>query len=340
MANSQLALSFATAAAAGLLSGVMIWAIRPLLLQIALAQPNARSSHRDPTPQGAGVAVITATLTAAVAAVALAGSAGATIPFPVFAATVLIAVVGLADDIRSIPVLPRFLLQGVAVAAVILAAPENLRIVASGPIWLERAVLVLAGLWFVNLVNFMDGLDLMTAAEMVPITGAVVLLGWLGILPASTTLAAAALCGALLGFVPFNRPVAKIFLGDVGSLPIGLLVGWCLLQLAWHQQIAAALLLPLYYLADATFTLLRRMARGERFWTAHRTHFYQRATDNGFSVWRVVGEVFALNVGLAALATGAVMTSSAAISSLLLVVGGIATALVMYRFSRRQASPT
>ena len=105
----------------------------------------------------------------------------------------------------------------------------------------------------------MDGLDWMTVAEVVPITGAMVLLGWLGELPASTTIVAAALCGAMLGFAPFNRPVAKIFLGDVGSLPIGLLLGWCLLELAWHQQLAAALLLPLYYLADATVTLLRRM---------------------------------------------------------------------------------
>ena len=196
---------------------------------------------------------------------------------------------------------------------------------------------MLAGLWFVNLVNFMDGLDLMTVAEIVPITGAVVLLGWLGELPASTIMVAAALCGAMLGFAPFNRPVAKIFLGDVGSLPIGLLVGWCLLQLACHQQFAAALLLPLYYLADATVTLLRRMARREPFWAAHRSHFYQRATDNGFTVWRVVSEVFVLNIVLAALAIGSVMTSSAAISGLFLVVGGIATALVMYRFSRRRS---
>ena len=76
-----------------------------------------------------------------------------------------------------------------------------------------------------NLVNFMDGLDLMTVAEIVPVTGALVLLGWLGELPAPATIAAAALCGAMLGFAPFNRPVAKIFLGDVGSLPIGLLAG-------------------------------------------------------------------------------------------------------------------
>ena len=220
----------------------------------------------------------------------------------------------------------------------ILAAPENLRIVPACPLWIERGLLLLAGLWFVNLVNFMDGLDLMTVAEIVPVTGALVLLGWLAELPAPATVAAAALFGAMLGFAPFNRPVAKIFLGDVGSLPIGLLVGWCLLQLAWHQHFAAALLLPLYYLADATVTLFRRMARREPFWAAHRTHFYQRATDNGFSVSRVVSEVFALNILLAALAIGSAMTSSTAIAILLFVVGGIATALLMHRFSRRQPS--
>lgn len=338
MANSQLMLSFATAASAGLLSGVVTWAIRPLLARIALAKPNARSSHRVPTPQGAGIAVIAATLIVAAAAITSAGTADMKIPIAVFGATLFVGAVGLADDVHSIPVLPRLLLQGAAVAAVILATPENLRIVPACPLWLERGMLLLAGLWFVNLVNFMDGLDLMTAAEIVPVAGAVVLLGWLGELPASTILTAAALFGAMLGFAPFNRPVAKIFLGDVGSLPIGLLVGWCLLQLAWHQQYAAALLLPLYYLADATVTLLRRMARGEPFWAAHRTHFYQRATDNGFSVWRVVGEVFLLNIVLAALAIGSVKTSSAVVTSLLLGVGGIATAFLMYRFSRRQSS--
>ena len=338
MASSQLLLSFAAAALAVLLSGVLTWAIRPLLVRIALAKPNARSSHRVPTPQGAGIAVIAATLIAAVTVIAFAGAAEMKIPVAVFGATLFIAVVGFADDVNSIPVVSRLLLQGLAVAVVILATPENLRIVPACPLWIERGLLFLAGLWFVNLVNFMDGLDLMTVAEIVPLTGALVLLGWLAELPAPATVAAAALFGAMLGFAPFNRPVAKIFLGDVGSLPIGLLAGWCLLQLAWHQQVAAALLLPLYYLTDATVTLVRRIVRREPFWAAHRTHFYQRATDNGFSVWRVVSEVFALNVLLAALATGAVMTSSSAISGLLLAAGGVATAFLMYRFSRRQPS--
>ncbi|WP_065752617.1 MraY family glycosyltransferase [Bradyrhizobium paxllaeri] len=338
MVNSQLVLSFAAAVPAALLSGALTFAIRPLMVRIALAKPNARSSHRIPTPQGGGIAVIAATLVAATAVIALAGAAGMKVPAAVFGATLFIAAVGFADDVKPLHVLPRLLLQGLAVAAVIVAAPEDLRIVPACPFWLERGLLILAGLWFVNLVNFMDGLDLMTAAEIVPVTAALILLGWLGDLPASTTVAAAALFGAMLGFAPFNRPVAKIFLGDVGSLPIGLLAGWCLLQLAWHQHVAAALLLPLYYLADATITLLRRIAKGEPFWAAHRSHFYQRATDNGFSVSRVVSEVFALNILLAALAIGSVITSSPAISGLLLVAGGVATAFLMYRFSRRAPS--
>ena len=338
MAYSQPLLSLAVAAPAALLSGVLTWAVRPLMMRIALARPNARSSHRIPTPQGAGIAVIAATLAAAAAVIGLAGTAEMTIPVTVFGATLFIAAVGFVDDVRTIPVAPRLLLQGAAVLAVIAAAPESLRIVPACPLWLERGLLVLAGLWFVNLVNFMDGLDLMTVAEIVPVTGALVLLGWLAELPPPVVVVAAALFGAMLGFAPFNRPVAKIFLGDVGSLPIGLLAGWCLLQLAWHQQIAAALLLPLYYLADTTVTLFRRMARREPFWAAHRSHFYQRATDNGFSVSRVVGEVFALNILLAALAIGSAMTSSAAAGFLLLIIGGAATALLMRRFSRRQTS--
>jgi UDP-N-acetylmuramyl pentapeptide phosphotransferase/UDP-N-acetylglucosamine-1-phosphate transferase len=255
-----------------------------------------------------------------------------------FAATLFLAAVGFADDIRPIQVLPRLLLQAAAVGIVVFAAPADLRIVPAVPVLLERTLLLFAGLWFVNLVNFMDGLDLMTVAELVPITGTLIVLGWLGELPALPALIAAALCGAMLGFAPFNRPVAKVFLGDVGSLPIGLLLGWCLLQLAWHHQVAAALLLPLYYLADATLTLLRRMARREPFWAAHRTHFYQRATDNGFTVPRVIGEVFVLNLVLAALAMIAAATATVAAGAVSLLAGALAVAIVLYRFSRKRPS--
>jgi UDP-N-acetylmuramyl pentapeptide phosphotransferase/UDP-N-acetylglucosamine-1-phosphate transferase len=336
MTISELPLSLLAVVAAAILSAGMTWAIRPLLLKHALAKPNARSSHRIPTPQGAGIAVITATLVVAGAILAGVEASHVNIPVAVFGATLFIAIVGFADDIKFIPVLTRLLLQAAAVGAIVLTAPTDLRIVPACPLWIERGLLLLAGLWFVNLVNFMDGLDWMTVAEVVPVTAAMVVLGSLGELPVSPTIVAAALCGAMAGFAPFNRPVAKIFLGDVGSLPIGLLLGWCLLQLAWHQQFAAALLLPLYYLADTTVTLLRRLARREPFWAAHRSHFYQRATDNGFTVWRVVSEVFVLNLALAALAIASTKTQSAAIEAVLVAIGGAAVAFSMYRFSQRR----
>ena len=142
----------------------------------------------------------------------------------------------------------------------------------------------------------------------------------------------------MLGFAPFNRPAAKVFLGDVGSLPIGLLLGWCLLELAWHGQPAAALLLPAYYLADATITLFRRIVRREPFWSAHRSHFYQRATDNGFTVPRVIGEVFALNLVLALLGIVTVRAGSTTITIVSLLAGAAAVAVVLRRFSRAQSS--
>jgi UDP-N-acetylmuramyl pentapeptide phosphotransferase/UDP-N-acetylglucosamine-1-phosphate transferase len=337
MIVSELPLLLFAILAAAMLSAGITWVIRPLLLQHALAKPNARSSHRSPTPQGAGIAVVAATLAVAGAIIACAGTMDLKIPVPVFGASLFIAAVGFADDVKSIPVLPRLMLQVVAVGAILFTASSDLRIVPACPLWIERGLLLLAGLWFVNLVNFMDGLDWMTVSEVVPITAAMLVFGLSGDSPASVTIVAAALCGAMVGFAPFNRPVAKVFLGDVGSLPIGLLLGWCLLQLAWHQQIVAALLLPLYYLSDATVTLLRRLMRREPFWAAHRSHFYQRATDNGFTVWRVVSEVFALNVCLAALAVASVMTQSTMIGILLLIAGGIATALVLYQFSRQHS---
>jgi UDP-N-acetylmuramyl pentapeptide phosphotransferase/UDP-N-acetylglucosamine-1-phosphate transferase len=336
----ELWLTAAVTIAAAIVSAAVILIIRPHLLKHALAKPNARSSHRVPTPQGAGIAVIAATLVAA--SLALVGFAGVGTNFPValFGATLFIAALGFADDIKPVPVLPRLVLQTIAVGAVVLAGTCDLRIAPSLPVWIERGLLVLAGLWFVNLVNFMDGLDWMTAAEVVPITAALALLGLFGELSWTPAIVAAALCGAMIGFAPFNRPVATIFLGDVGSLPIGLLLGWCLLQLAGQHHFAAALLLPLYYLTDATVTLLRRMMRHEPFWVAHRSHFYQRATDNGFTVIHVVSEVFVLNLVLAALAAFSIKAASPSADLALFAVGAAAVASTMLRFSRRRESAT
>jgi UDP-N-acetylmuramyl pentapeptide phosphotransferase/UDP-N-acetylglucosamine-1-phosphate transferase len=331
--------SFAIAilAASCVTSTVLIVILRPLLQRYALARPNARSSHVIPTPQGGGLAVIAATIVMAMISGLAITPMFDTAFFSLLASTICLATVGALDDLRPMPVLPRLTLQAIAVGLILATLPEHFHLIKSIPLVLERAILLLGGLWFVNLVNFMDGLDWMTVAEMVPITVAIGAFGLFGLLPVAPTLIAIALGGAIVGFAFFNQPVAKLFLGDVGSLPIGLMVGWCLLQLAGGGHLIAAALLPLYYLADTTITLLRRLMKGEAVWVAHRTHFYQRATDNGFTVLQVVTEVFVLNVVLAGLATLTLLVASPYVEALALAVGIGCVALVLSRFSRRRA---
>lgn len=333
----NLALGGLIALAAALGTMLLTWAIHPLLVRYALARPNARSSHKMPTPQGAGIAVITVTIIVAALAIPSTNNAETHLVFMTFCAAILLALVGAVDDLRTVPVIPRLLLQAAAVAVVVAALPDDVRAIPALPLVAERSIAFVAGLWLVNLVNFMDGLDWIMVAEVVPITAALVLLGAMGKISLPSAIVAASLGGAMLGFAPFNKPVARVFLGDVGSLPIGLLLGFCLLVLAGNGYLAAALLLPLYFLTDATVTLLRRIARGEAFWDAHRSHFYQRATDNGFSVMRVVGEIFVLNIVLAALAWLTVSMNSTGVDAAALVAGLGATTLLLARFGRQRS---
>ncbi len=126
--------------------------------------------------------------------------------------------------------------------------------------------------------------------------------------------------------------MAKLFLGDVGSLPAGLLVAWLLLELAAVGHLAAALILPLYYLADATITLAGRIARGEPFWQAHRMHFYQRATDRGFTVPQVVSRVFLVNLALVAMALVTIASSSFAVAIAALAAAAVLVATLLLSF--------
>jgi len=318
---------------AAAVSAGLIQACWPLLARYALARPNARSSHTIPTPQGGGLAVVAATIVAALAGAALTAEPMLAL-WPLAGAVLLLAATGACDDLVHLSVTPRFLMQFVAVGVVVAMLPDETRIVPLLPWWIERAALLVAGVYMVNLVNFMDGIDWMTVAEVVPVAAGLWALALLGALSASESIVAVALLGAIIGFAPFNRPVAKLFLGDVGSLPIGLILFWLLLQLAARGHLAAALLLPLYYLADATVTLLRRLARGDNVLQAHRTHFYQRATDRGFSVGDVVARVFLVNIVLAALALGAVAAASAWISGAALALGGATVAGLLMHLAR------
>jgi UDP-N-acetylmuramyl pentapeptide phosphotransferase/UDP-N-acetylglucosamine-1-phosphate transferase len=328
--NSLLILVIAAA-----VSAALIVALKPLFARYAMARPNARSSHTQPTPQGGGIPVVAATIIAVLAGAAVSGTAtAATALWPLAAAVLLLAVTGACDDIFHLPVAPRFLAQLVAVGIVLATLPAEARILPLLPWWVERAVILVAGVYAVNVVNFMDGLDWMTVAEVVPVTAGLWILSLAGALTPAEAAVAIALLGAIVGLAPFNRPVAKLFLGDVGSLPIGFLLFWLLLRLAANGHLAAAIELPLYYVADATITLALRLARRENVLRAHRTHFYQRATERGYSVAEVVTSVFFVNVALAFLAIVTIDRQSVGVRMSALALGGVAVLVVLVRFAR------
>jgi UDP-N-acetylmuramyl pentapeptide phosphotransferase/UDP-N-acetylglucosamine-1-phosphate transferase len=149
----------------------------------------------------------------------------------------------------------------------------------------------------------MDGIDGIAGSEAVAIGLGLLLAASGGLMfDFSIAFPAAVIVLATLGFLVWNWAPARIILGDVGSVPLGFMLGFLLRELALRGLWKAALILPLYFLADATLTLLRRLARGERPWQAHREHFYQRAVQRGLSHSAVVLRVIAADAILVACA--------------------------------------
>jgi UDP-N-acetylmuramyl pentapeptide phosphotransferase/UDP-N-acetylglucosamine-1-phosphate transferase len=316
---------------------LLILVLTPIFRNFAIAVPTHRSSHRAPTPQWGGLAISAATLGVTAGAIWLSGLFGAEARHGVsllLLVALLMVALGAADDHYHLGAAAKLAAQAVAIALMLSALPEGMRALPYFPAWLERGLLFVGALWFVNLVNFMDGIDWMMVAEVVPITVGVALIGALGALPPEALVVALALNGAMLGFAPFNRPVARLFMGDMGSLPVGLLLAWLLILVAGSGHLVAALLPPLYFVADTGATLLRRARAGERLWVAHRTHFYQRARDNGFTNMRIVGRIFLVNVGLVALAALSVVDGTTWSSVVALLIGIGLVAWLMESFVR------
>ena len=324
------------AAAAALGAGLLVRILHPLLVRYALARPNARSAHSTPTPQGGGIAVLGALVPAAALGAALLepnardGIRLAT----VLAAAVLVGAVGAVDDIRPLPPLPRLALQLIAMGLAVSALPDGARVLPWLPLAIERLLLVVGGAWFVNLTNFMDGMDWLTVADVVPASAALTVFWLCGALSPAAGLVALGLLGGLLGFAPFNRPVARLFLGDVGSLAIGLLLAYGLFDLAAHGGLAAAVLLVLYPVADSGLTLLWRLRHGQRVWEAHRHHFYQVAVARGFAVPDVLRRVFAANLALAAFAAASLWQGGVAAPLADLALGAGVVAVLLRGLAR------
>lgn len=252
--------------------------------------PGERRLHGVPTPRGGGIAI---------AAVLVAATPGLGEGWLLVAVGLMVtAGAGLIDDLRPLPALPKLGLQSVGALPLALAWPLAPEVLGGlGSVAAAWAVALL----LVNFWNFMDGSNGLAASQgllvgvaMLVIAGEASPAGWLGL----------AVAAASLGFLPFNFPVARLFLGDVGSFALGYAVA-AMLLMACGQASGPAwylLLLPSAVLADAGLTLLGRLCRRQKVWLAHREHLYQRAVLHGWSHLRICLSYAAWTATMACLA--------------------------------------
>ena len=242
-----------------------------------LDQPGQRRSHRLPTPRGGGIGIVVAMVACLPGVLwSLPAAWPGGVVTGLCVALLLVAMAGWWDDHRSLPALPRLIAQLLGVGLF------SSTLLATGLSWWWLPVLLIGGAWSINLHNFMDGIDGLLAQQTIFVGAGLALLAWAAAQPALAT-AAAAFATAALGFWWFNRPPARIFMGDVGSGSVGLLV-FAFSTMLWrveHALLWPTLILSSAFVVDASLTLLIRMWRGRRWYTAHREHLYQWLVRRG-----------------------------------------------------------
>ncbi|MCL5668816.1 MAG: glycosyltransferase family 4 protein [Gammaproteobacteria bacterium] len=268
----------------------------PLMRRLALHYvlldvPNERSAHSVPTPRGGGIA-IAAAFFLSLALLLWWGVLPRAAGMALLGGGLLVAVIGAWDDRRHVAPQWRLLAHALAALWALFWLGKDLSL-------LTAALTLAAIVWLINLYNFMDGIDGLAGAQALCAGLAGGALLWLSGEP-GLAMASLALAMSSAGFLVWNWPPAKIFMGDAGS---GLL-GYSFAVLALASIQSGALSAPIWlillapFVLDATLTLLRRVLRGERWYQAHATHLYQRMTQAGYSHKQVTTAVILLNITL------------------------------------------
>lgn len=326
---------WAIAACAGLgIAGATygaVAALRPWLISRGVVDtPNHRSSHQTPRPRGAGLAVIAVVLPAWLTWAWLTSATWLT-AYLVPSAVLGLAAVSWRDDLTNLSTLPR-LAAHIGAAIILVSSLPGLVFQGWLPPPVDAAAATILLVWFINLYNFMDGIDGITGVESITIGAGLAVTALLVGNP-SDAWPPYLIAAAAAGFLFWNWAPARVFLGDVGSIPLGALLGWALLAAAANGQWAVATILPAYYLADATITLVRRLLSGSNVLQAHREHFYQRAIQNGRGHAKVAIAITIANVALVGHAVIATRIAEAyawlAVVSAAFVVAGLLTWMVL-----------
>jgi Fuc2NAc and GlcNAc transferase len=290
------------AAASGATSMLLTQAIRRIALTRGLLDvPNERSAHTIPTPRGGGGA-IALTATAGFVLLATLHSLDAALLVALLGGGLAVAMVGLIDDRRPLPALVRllvhFMVAAWAIAWVGGLPPLQIdgRVLIPGAVSTTLAALGIV--WVLNLFNFMDGIDGIAASEAVFVTWAAAVIALATNTAAAVSAAALVLGAASLGFLVWNWPPAKIFMGDIGSGYLGYVISVLALADAQHSAVALLMWLTLggVFFVDATATLARRLVRRERIYQAHRSHAYQWLARRWGSHRRVTVAVMMVNL--------------------------------------------
>jgi UDP-N-acetylmuramyl pentapeptide phosphotransferase/UDP-N-acetylglucosamine-1-phosphate transferase len=261
---------------------------------VLIDRPNLRSNHKSPTPRAGGIAVVMSLIICLLVV---------DINYAVILALFLLAAVSLLDDLIGLPQWVRLLVQVLAVT-IALGLMHTSLFGGLLPPWLDKLVIGVLWIWFINLFNFMDGIDGIAGTEMVGIGAGLLMINvMLGIFPNLLSYYGIILAFAGCGFLWWNWHPAKIFLGDVGSVPIGFLTAYFLLLTAEAGYGYSAAILPAYYLADSTITIARRHWHGKKIWQAHSEHYYQRAVRGGRKHSSVSRYIFGINLLLILLST-------------------------------------
>lgn len=220
------------------------------------------------------------------------------------ASLLILTTISFIDDFYDLSVLIRLPFQFLAAWLIILnLSPVIVPQLDFVPNYVMNILLLIGMVYFLNLYNFMDGIDGSASSEAIHISLSFILIYILfGINNPFSFFVAFVLCFSCLGFLFHNWSPAKIILGDAGSTSIGLICGWLMIILGKEGYLAAALIIPGYYLADSTITLINRMRKGERFWEPHTQHFFQIAAKSSNSHAKVTRKIIKYNVILCALA--------------------------------------
>ncbi len=305
----------APAAAFGVTACVVYLLAHPRWGPRVLDHPNERSLHVRPTPRTGGLGIVAGL--AAGALVAATGGLGDAGLAGVLLCAGLVAGVSFLDDLRPISPAPRLAVHLGAALGLVAAGvyPETVAVpglVWVWPAWLAAGASVLATVWMTNLYNFMDGMDGLAGGMAVAGFGTLAALGLLGG-RADYATAAAVVAFGTAGFLLFNFPPARIFMGDVGSSTLGFLAAayalWGSREGLFPLWVAVLVFSP--FVVDATVTLLRRALAGERVWQAHRSHYYQRLVRLGWGHRKTVLAEYALMLACALSAVLAVRAGPA-----------------------------